>query len=229
MLPFPANFDSNDESTYCPDGYKYKNESDYGRLCVEKDKNDNIIGGSACCVPDKPCPGLCSVKCPPSSRPELDGISLEYTCDSGLLCCVENTVKPTCPITRGSCINSPSGRCPSGYSYLAHFDCSTFGDDLICCVEDLKPPKDAAYRGPLIDSLDKILGPIVKILYYGGLMIGIFYIILSGYRLMVSQGNPQQTQDAQEQLTAAILGIIFILLSVTILRIILGKVIGITV
>jgi hypothetical protein len=45
---------------------------------------------------------------------------------------------------------------------------------------------------------------------------------------MVSQGNPQQTQDAQEQLTAAILGIIFILLSVTILRVILGKVMGIT-
>ena len=46
---------------------------------------------------------------------------------------------------------------------------------------------------------------------------------------MVSQGNPQQTQDAQEQLTAAIVGIIFILLSVTILRIILGRVIGVTI
>jgi hypothetical protein len=43
---------------------------------------------------------------------------------------------------------------------------------------------------------------------------------------MVSQGNPQQTQDAQEQLTAAIFGIVFILLSVTIIRLILTKIIG---
>ena len=88
--------------------------------------------------------------------------------------------------------------------------------------------KESEYKGPVIDSLEKILGPIVKILYYGGLSIGVLFIIISGYKLMVSQGNPQQTQDAQEQLTAAILGIIFILLSVTILRIILGNIIGVS-
>jgi len=111
--------------------------------------------------------------------------------------------------------------CIEGYCYHS---------SRICLSEERPVPtiKDAAYNGPVIDSLEKILGPVVKILYYGGLMLGIFYIIISGYKLMVSQGNPQQTQDAQEQLTAAILGIIFILLSVTILRVILGKVMGIT-
>lgn len=234
MFPFPDNFDPDNESTYCPAGYKY---SDLGgkqsRLCVIT-KGDDIIGGSACCLNDTPCPGMCSASrpgkpaCPPEGRPDLNGVSLEYACDEGEVCCVENVVKQSCPTARGaSCVKSTaSGDCPDGYVSFGDFDC---GEGYACCVGDDKgPPRDAAYRGPVIDSLEKILGPVVKILYYGGLMLGIFYIIISGYKLMVSQGNPQQTQDAQEQLTAAILGIIFILLSVTILRVILGKVMGIT-
>jgi hypothetical protein len=45
---------------------------------------------------------------------------------------------------------------------------------------------------------------------------------------MVSQGNPQQTQDAQEQLTAAVVGTVFILLSLTILGILLTSIIGLS-
>jgi hypothetical protein len=74
--------------------------------------------------------------------------------------------------------------------------------------------------------LSKLLGPVAKVLYYGGLAIGIFFIILSGYNLMTSGGNPQKTQSAQEQLTAAIIGIMFILLSSTILRIVVDEIIG---
>ena len=87
-------------------------------------------------------------------------------------------------------------------------------------------PKNLVYNGPVIDELNKILGPLAKILYFGGLFIGISFIVYSGYKLMTSQGNPQQTQDAQEQLTAAVLGIIFILLSAAILRVILKSIIG---
>jgi hypothetical protein len=151
------------------------------------------------------------------------------SCGSSLkTCCQKESVLCGPP---GICIKG--SLCPKDYEWLSACEKDSNGNKRVCCkkkaVDEPDPPKDAAYRGPLIDSLDKILGPIVKILYYGGLMIGIFYIILSGYRLMVSQGNPQQTQDAQEQLTAAILGIIFILLSVTILRVILGKVIGLSI
>jgi hypothetical protein len=45
-------------------------------------------------------------------------------------------------------------------------------------------------------------------------------IIFSGYRLMISQGNPEQVKNAREQLTAAIIGLLFIIFSLVILRII---------
>jgi hypothetical protein len=89
------------------------------------------------------------------------------------------------------------------------------------------PPKGPIYNGPIIDSLEKILNPAVRVLYYGGLFVGIFFIILSGYKLMTSEGDPQRTKEAQEQLTSAIIGIIFILLSTTIIRIIFSQIIGI--
>ena len=45
-------------------------------------------------------------------------------------------------------------------------------------------------------------------------------IIFSGYRLMISQGNPEQVKNAREQLTAAIIGLLFIIFSLVILQII---------
>jgi len=48
--------------------------------------------------------------------------------------------------------------------------------------------------------------------------IAILLIILSGYRLMVSRGNPEQVQQAREQFTAAIVGLMFIIFSLVILQ-----------
>jgi hypothetical protein len=45
-------------------------------------------------------------------------------------------------------------------------------------------------------------------------------IIASGYRLMISQGNPEQVKGAREQLTAAIIGLLFIIFSLVLLQII---------
>ena len=50
--------------------------------------------------------------------------------------------------------------------------------------------------------------------------IALFLIILSGYKLLVSQGNPEAVKGAREQLTAAIVGLVFIVLSLVILQII---------
>jgi len=83
------------------------------------------------------------------------------------------------------------------------------------------PPPELVYKGPVIEKLEDIIGPASKILYSGGLVIGFFFIILSGYRLMTSQGDPQKAKEAQEQLTSAVVGTIFILLSANILRIII--------
>lgn len=48
--------------------------------------------------------------------------------------------------------------------------------------------------------------------------VALILIIISGYALMTSQGNPEKVQGAREQLTAAIVGLLFIIFSLVILQ-----------
>jgi len=70
-------------------------------------------------------------------------------------------------------------------------------------------------------STSEIAATIYDILYPIGLAIGLFSIIAAGYAFMTSQGQPDKVKDAQEKLTAAVVGILFIVLSIVILRVII--------
>ncbi|OGH10761.1 MAG: hypothetical protein A3B38_03605 [Candidatus Levybacteria bacterium RIFCSPLOWO2_01_FULL_36_13] len=50
--------------------------------------------------------------------------------------------------------------------------------------------------------------------------IALILIIISGYRIMASQGNPEALQAAREQLTAAIVGLLFVIFSLVVLEVI---------
>lgn len=50
--------------------------------------------------------------------------------------------------------------------------------------------------------------------------IALLLIIISGYKVLASQGNPEALKGAREQLTAAIVGLLFIILSLVILQVI---------
>lgn len=50
--------------------------------------------------------------------------------------------------------------------------------------------------------------------------IALLLIIISGYRVLSSQGNPEALKGAREQLTSAIVGLLFIILSLVILQVI---------
>ena len=50
--------------------------------------------------------------------------------------------------------------------------------------------------------------------------IALLLIMISGYRLMTSAGNPEKVKGAREQLTSALIGLLFILFSLVILQII---------
>lgn len=50
--------------------------------------------------------------------------------------------------------------------------------------------------------------------------IALLLIIVSGYRLMTSQGNPEGIKNAREQLTSAVVGLLFIIFAIVILQII---------
>ena len=157
----------------------------------------------------------------------IDGVPPIYEncyCENSLTCTRVGTegrcIDPvTCGGNNQPCCNPPLEECEEG------LECSP---TLKRCVGNSEEPyKGPVYNGPIIESLEEILNPAVRILYYGGLFVGIFFIILSGYKLMTSEGDPQKTKEAQEQLTSAIIGIIFILLSTTIIRIIISEIIGI--
>lgn len=71
---------------------------------------------------------------------------------------------------------------------------------------DVKPEK----------FIEKIFGILLGL--SGG--IALLLIIYSGYKLMLAQGNPEAIQGARETLTSAIVGLLFIIFSVVILRVI---------
>ncbi len=51
-------------------------------------------------------------------------------------------------------------------------------------------------------------------------MIALLIIIWTGYKMMMSRGNPEKIEEAKEQLTSAITGLLFIILSIVILEVI---------
>lgn len=50
--------------------------------------------------------------------------------------------------------------------------------------------------------------------------IALLLIIISGYKMLASQGNPEALKGAREQLTAAIVGLLFVILALVILQVI---------
>ena len=59
------------------------------------------------------------------------------------------------------------------------------------------------------------------------IIIPILFIIIGGYGVATSAGDPERLEAAKQRITAAVAGLLFILLSVLILRIIGEEVIGI--
>jgi hypothetical protein len=146
-----------------------------------------------------------------------------FTCNQGS--CEEQLVK-------GNCLNV--GKCG--------FDANKCGDAYVCtsgqvCVYQ---PDTCGVDDGLLDALglnfipfnnpitaiDKLLGGITTFMYGGAILLGLLLTIISGYKYMTSEGDPGKIREAQEQLTASVIGIIFVVLSVFILDIIINSLIG---
>jgi hypothetical protein len=56
--------------------------------------------------------------------------------------------------------------------------------------------------------------------------IAVLLIIISGYRMIISQGNPENLKNARDQLTAAIVGLLFVIFSLVILQVIGVNILG---
>lgn len=56
--------------------------------------------------------------------------------------------------------------------------------------------------------------------------IAVILIIVSGYRMMISQGNPENIKNAKDQLTAAIIGLLFVIFALVFLSVIGVNILG---
>lgn len=57
--------------------------------------------------------------------------------------------------------------------------------------------------------------------------IALMLIIIAGYRLLVSRGNPEGIQNAREQIIAALVGLLFVIFSLVILQVIGYNILGV--
>lgn len=75
----------------------------------------------------------------------------------------------------------------------------------------------------LDQNLGALAGQIYNIGYPLAITLGVFFIVWEGYRIIMSEGEPNKLDDAKEGLTAAIVGTLFVILAIVILRIIIGS------
>lgn len=80
--------------------------------------------------------------------------------------------------------------------------------------------------GVLTTDVGGLTSTIFKILLSLSGGIAVLLIIAAGYQMVTSQGNPEKVKEARERLTAAIIGLLFIIFSVTILQIIGVDILG---
>ena len=67
-------------------------------------------------------------------------------------------------------------------------------------------------------DFDELLAAVQGLLVPLGFVIALILVIKCGYQFITSQGDPYKLKDAQECLTSAIIGLVVVLLSVSILN-----------
>ncbi len=118
----------------------------------------------------------------------------DQICTAGIGCNYKNQLYLPNPDA-----NPPFNPCLGGY---VNGNCQSVGTGL-----GINVPSDPAGFGAAV------LGLIMGI---AG-VIALFIIIITGYRLITSQGDPEKVKAAREQLTAAVVGLAFIIFSIAIL------------
>lgn len=118
-------------------------------------------------------------------------------------------------------MTDPCGSCPKkGEVCAEHPGTGTFYckvDLQNTCGElltyDIIPPLTGNF-GTFEDFLKAFRGILVPL----GIILGVLFIIICGYKFMTSQGQPDKLRDAKECLTSAIIGLLVVAMSVSILN-----------
>lgn len=90
----------------------------------------------------------------------------------------------------------------------------------VALVNGTCPTIPSGFGIPLPTDIGGLINALLGIFLSISGGIAIILIIISGYRVMTSQGNPEKLQAAKEQLTAAIVGVLFVIFSLVILEVV---------
>lgn len=142
--------------------------------------------------------------------------------NESISCIRDNTlVTPyTCDLTSDKPYCDPVYGCAKGPLSLGNAE-----NTRILCAEGVETSSGTCEKIPsaigdlptnIAGFTSALLGIILSII--GG--VALILIIISGYRIMSSQGNPEGLQHAREQLTAAIVGLLFVIFSLVVLEVI---------
>lgn len=123
------------------------------------------------------------------------------------------------------CMGGNSGA-PGGGGIIGGADWKTPPD---VCKKDFNAPSGYTCTtaiGNIQTSAAGFINSIMSLILslVGG--IAVILIIISGYRLMISQGNPENLKSAKEQLTAAIIGLLFVIFALVFLGVIGVNILG---
>ena len=185
-------------------------------------------GDGAICVPDK------------NVNVQLVNGAPEYF---NALCVSTNNQCPVCPdgyhiTSNNNCISSANPNpvpfatitpCAANQGCSPGYGCGVAGptpppQPLSICDNGTSCPTAI---GNLPTNLSALLTRVFSIALALAGVVALALIIASGYRLMISQGNPEQVKGAREQLTAAIVGLLFIIFSLVILQVISANILKI--
>ncbi len=139
-------------------------------------------------------------------------LSSDLYCDNPNQCdhtygCLNKVKSPFCPPpyktdTNGFCTTNTFNPCPSPNKIDASGNCSAVDTGLGISIASEK----TAFAATLMGIILSIAG-----------IVALFIIITTGYRLMTSQGDPEKIKGARESITAAIVGLVFIIFSLAVL------------
>jgi hypothetical protein len=208
-----------DRNQNCPSDFPDQNAS---KSCDEADTKK-------CCVSRQGCnPAGCPVSgghatcqtcgsngCPGDKRCSFMGGS-SYACVGP---CAGDTGACNGGVT-GQC--GTEGGCPEGQQCVN----GDHGADPICVASPMCTGMvEAPYTGPII-SIGEFIGRVYALLYPIGILLGVLFIGKAGYTLMTSEGNPNKVKEGQDELTAAVLGTLFIMGGFAALRILIKALLG---
>ena len=216
-----------------------------GRLCAPANQivggdpvADNQGGLSGGCVAGRRCINtVCTLDSGCASCSPADGCGSASGCPEGTICLSNGNCSPDqhrCPTQTNSC--STQGGCGPANGCLEGQTCTSYGTCYFvdeCGGHTSSDPQTQSIFGSLSTFLtlsENYQGSataVFFILLYKALLpiaiiIGLILIAVAGWTLMTSQGDPQKAQEGKEQLTSAIMGLLFVLLGVGILRALVG-------